>query len=213
MTRVSDKSRYCHHCATPIVPQGAVGKKSDYHCPVCGPEHPLSSRELGTPKVTIFECSRCAGVWLGQAIFELLAVRARTEKLAADWLAQAADESKPETPTSGKQALYRRCPECESHMNRRNFGTRSGVIIDACRDHGIWFDNQELDAILRWIRRGGEERVAKREADDERHRERQRRVTTDSQQRMEPYSRHDRAFGGTDQWDLVGDLLGSLFDL
>ncbi len=213
MTRVSDRSRYCHHCATPIVPQGAVGKKSAYHCPVCGSEHQLSSRELGAPKVTIFECSRCAGVWLGQAIFELLAERARTEKLAADWLAQAADESRPERPTAGTQALYRRCPECASHMNRRNFGTRSGVIIDACRDHGIWFDNQELDAILRWIRHGGEERVAKREADDERHRNRQRRLTVDSQHRMDPYTNRDSVFGGTDQWDLVGDLIGSLFDL
>ncbi len=143
----------------------------------------------------------------------MLADRARTEKLAADWLVQAADESKPEKPTAGKQALYRRCPECKNHMNRRNFGTRSGVIIDACRDHGIWFDSQELDSILRWIRQGGEERVAKREADDERHRDRQRRLTVDSQQRMDPYTNRDSIFGGTDQWDLVGDLLGSLFDL
>jgi len=30
-----------------------------------------------------------------------------------------------------------------------------GVIIDRCRQHGIWFDDEELQRILQWIREGG----------------------------------------------------------
>ena len=30
------------------------------------------------------------------------------------------------------------------------------MVIDACRDHGIWFDAQELESVLRWVRKGGE---------------------------------------------------------
>jgi Zn-finger nucleic acid-binding protein len=41
-------------------------------------------------------------------------------------------------------------------MNRTNFGRRSGVVIDRCKDHGVWFDAAELDAVLRFIREGGE---------------------------------------------------------
>lgn len=35
----------------------------------------------------------------------------------------------------------------------------SGIIIDVCRDHGIWFDENELTQLLRWIREGGLSKV------------------------------------------------------
>ncbi len=40
-------------------------------------------------------------------------------------------------------------------MNRRNFGRHSGVIVDICGSHGIWFDAQELAQVVRWVRSGG----------------------------------------------------------
>jgi hypothetical protein len=39
-------------------------------------------------------------------------------------------------------------------MVRRNFGRTSGVIVDLCGSHGVWFDAQELAHVLRWIRSG-----------------------------------------------------------
>ena len=52
-------------------------------------------------------------------------------------------------------------------MNRRNWGQKSGVIVDVCQNHGVWFDLDELDKLLRWIRTGGET-VSKRAAEAER---------------------------------------------
>jgi len=40
-------------------------------------------------------------------------------------------------------------------MNRKNFAVISGVIIDLCKDHGIWFDYGELEIIMNFIARGG----------------------------------------------------------
>ena len=40
-------------------------------------------------------------------------------------------------------------------MNRRNFGDRSGVILDLCSPHGVWFDADELARVLDWVRAGG----------------------------------------------------------
>jgi Zn-finger nucleic acid-binding protein len=41
-------------------------------------------------------------------------------------------------------------------MLRRNLGRgRSGVIVDICARHGIWFDADELSQMLVWIRTGG----------------------------------------------------------
>jgi Zn-finger nucleic acid-binding protein len=39
-------------------------------------------------------------------------------------------------------------------MNRTNYGRRSGVIVDICSAHGVWFDDGELARILGWIREG-----------------------------------------------------------
>jgi Zn-finger nucleic acid-binding protein len=44
-------------------------------------------------------------------------------------------------------------------MNRVNFGKRSGVIVDACAQHGTWFDADELRRVVEFVRDGGLERA------------------------------------------------------
>jgi Zn-finger nucleic acid-binding protein len=61
-------------------------------------------------------------------------------------------------------------------MVRQNYAHRSGVIIDVCKQHGIWFDADKLARILDWARSGGlaaarDEHEAQ-EAHDERIRKR-----------------------------------------
>ena len=34
-------------------------------------------------------------------------------------------------------------------------GHHSGVTIDRCKPHGVWFDADELPRILDWVRHGG----------------------------------------------------------
>jgi len=41
-------------------------------------------------------------------------------------------------------------------MIRRNFGRRSGVVMDVCRDHGTWLDGGELAQIIKWSTAGGQ---------------------------------------------------------
>jgi len=40
-------------------------------------------------------------------------------------------------------------------MNRINFAHCSGVILDLCKKHGIWFDRDELNRIVEFIHAGG----------------------------------------------------------
>jgi len=40
-------------------------------------------------------------------------------------------------------------------MNRMNFARCSGVIVDVCKQHGTWFDRDELSRIVEFIRGGG----------------------------------------------------------
>ena len=210
MTRVSDRARFCHHCATPIVPQSGVGKTTSRPCPACGIRHKMTSRSLGEPPISVMECSRCAGIWLSTEAFGVISDRARDRSLPDLLPAAAGQPVNASNPGGG--SLYRRCPECKKHMNRRNFGRKSGVIVDSCKVHGLWFDAQELGQILRWIRRGGEERAERRVREERRQTERRQRIG---------YEREQRASGSQGfAWSsdsggssALGELLGALFDI
>jgi Zn-finger nucleic acid-binding protein len=50
---------------------------------------------------------------------------------------------------------YIKCPVCSQLMHRVNFGTRSGVIVDRCKNHGVWLDGGELRHLMEWMKLGG----------------------------------------------------------
>jgi hypothetical protein len=39
---------------------------------------------------------------------------------------------------------YRKSPVFQQFMARRNFGHRSGIVVDCCKNHGVWLDAGEL---------------------------------------------------------------------
>jgi hypothetical protein len=55
-------------------------------------------------------------------------------------------------------------------MNRQNFGGMSGVIVDICSKHGVWFDSGELPRVLEFVENGGLARARERASDDARRR-------------------------------------------
>jgi Zn-finger nucleic acid-binding protein len=40
-------------------------------------------------------------------------------------------------------------------MNRTNFAKSSGVVLDVCKNHGVWLDRGELQRVLQFVDRGG----------------------------------------------------------
>ena len=67
-------------------------------------------------------------------------------------------------------------------MHRKNFGRKSGIILDSCRSHGLWFDADELDGVVRWIRTGGESAARRRrremESEEKQREELERQLPT-----------------------------------
>jgi Zn-finger nucleic acid-binding protein len=55
-----------------------------------------------------------------------------------------------------KSIRYRKCPVCQSFMQRSNFAHRSGVIIDRCYQHGIWLNSGEITHLMEWKKAGGQ---------------------------------------------------------
>mgnify|MGYP006270512931 CR=1 FL=1 len=158
-SRIPDTARYCYQCGTPIQAGHQLGKASEYACPACEDRPALQHRSLGAEQLAVLECQQCAGLWLHHHVFEGLLQRARTLRPATT--SQQPAQRRSAFKQSGP--MYRRCVQCHAMMNRNNY-RRSGIIIDVCRTHGIWFDAHELEDIIGFMRRQGVEALSARGA-------------------------------------------------
>ena len=169
----------CGSTAAPPAP-GAAPKT----CPSCRAPESFSTRAVGGARLA--GCVKCGGVWADVESFKRLCEDRATQAayLGAGSLAASPAQSDP----SRDEVVYRPCPVCADLMNRFNFAGCSGVILDVCKPHGVWFDVDELRRIVMFIRGGGLDvaRGLEREAiEDERRRlERDRKAD----ELLSPYS-------------------------
>jgi Zn-finger nucleic acid-binding protein len=101
--------------------------------------------------IEIHRCTSCAGLWLDPG--ELDDLVSTPPDVPID-VAELREEMRNVAPPVG-EVRYRKCPRCRELMNRRNYGTVSGVVIDECNRHGMYLDAREFDAIETFIRMGG----------------------------------------------------------
>lgn len=150
-------AEHCPSCGaamaarTPVAADGAP-------CPACG-------KPLATSQVSGLEtraCLACGGLWLDRAVFEALG--ASRERQGSVLGALPASSAPPVVAVA--QVQYRPCPTCGQRMNRVNYARQSGVVLDVCKAHGLWFDRDELRRVLAFIAGGGLDRARERELED-----------------------------------------------
>lgn len=155
----------CARCGSAAVPPEPDAKPLS--CPSCRGAGTLSTRALGGARLA--GCMTCGGVWADVGSFKTLC-EDRATQTAYLGKGSVVEHPAKSDPTQ-KAIVYRPCPLCAELMNRFNFAGCSGVILDACKPHGVWFDAEELRRIVEFIRGGGldEARRLEREAlEDER---------------------------------------------
>jgi len=110
--------------------------------------------------VLLDECLACGGVFVDPPSFERICAEREQQAvvLKASFPAPAGRPSRAER--------YWPCPACGRLMNRQNFARLSGVIVDVCKGHGVWFNHGELQAIVEFVRAGGLDRAREREKTD-----------------------------------------------
>lgn len=153
LARVSDRARFCSQCGERLSGEAISAEDSKFVCPACATEETLVSRKLGKERINVLECQYCAGLWVGVDAFDEL--RDRVAGNAAGPVDALLDRPKPRRLRRQPGPKYRKCVVCRKMMSRRQYARGSGVVIDVCRDHGIWFDPEELHQVLRWIADGG----------------------------------------------------------
>jgi Zn-finger nucleic acid-binding protein len=203
LARISGRARFCHYCGGPILIDQATAGNLALPCPACVSET-LRSRQLGRESVAVAECGRCGGLWLDNTVFAIIAGRARQGVLQGLGTAPHTDPALG-APLPVSRRLYRPCPVCRSLMNRHNYGRSSGIILDLCHAHGIWFDLEELPRLLKWIQAGGEEAAHHRQADEARDELRQKQLAERTAQPDTPGWGDRRP-----NYDLFNDLADAL---
>lgn len=140
-------AKHCGHCGSPMVLTRFDENVPTGGCPRCR----IRLEELSIENIPLAECSKCCGCWMTVEAFErLCSEREGRAAILGRRRALAGDISK--RPITVK---YVPCPVCGQLMNRSNFARVSGVIIETCKGHGVWFDADELPRIVEFIGNGG----------------------------------------------------------
>jgi Zn-finger nucleic acid-binding protein len=202
-------SKHCNQCGASVIRPAAAdldGKAEKRKCPRCTSTF-LLARLVGD--VLLDECPDCLGIFVdSEALERILSERrqSRAEAVlgALGGLALTDQNSAPGSTQQG--AMYVKCPDCPNLMNRRNFAHGARVVVDVCRDHGTWFDANELPQVIQFAMQGGLERADKREL------ERQREDLERAKRSM-PAPGGAAAYvplGGPSAGSLVADLLNGI---
>ena len=153
--RVSDKGSFCHSCGEDLRGESCASLGTELNCPNCGDETKLQQRAFGKDK-QLFECASCTGMWVRNGVLKEILKQAKDE---VDEFGIGGDgPQRPLQSTDNRPEhapIYKSCPDCKQHMRRHIFAKKSGIVIDSCKEHGVWFDPQELELILNWVRAGG----------------------------------------------------------
>ena len=181
------------------------GLNRQLHCPDC--RCPLETLQLGAPDpLELDRCPTCLGLFLPLGALErLVAQEGRTALQIDHRLLQTLSE----TPRTGNTTAwrYRRCPSCGELMNRALHGKRSGVVVDRCRDHGLWLDAGELRQLLEWARAGGALLdLERRQEQAQEQAKRQERARQESE-RFQAEVEAERSWGEALARDDIGTLL------
>jgi Zn-finger nucleic acid-binding protein len=164
----------CSSCSAPL-PPGSMqceycGSRNDidltaihYHtthelesprsCPRCSVPLKSIDLRLGGSPFLIERCGGCLGLFFDPGELEALLEGSVSNVFEIN--RSQIDSINEARRSSDYGVSYIKCPECSQLMNRINFGARSGVIVDRCREHGVWLDGGELRHLMEWMKAGG----------------------------------------------------------
>ncbi len=146
-------SKHCSHCGKKTVLSEPLTEEKAGDCPRCK----LKLNLLQINNVTLRECQKCSGMWSDAETFESICAERENQANILSFIGNK------KIPLPNTAINYVPCPDCKTLMNRNNFARSSGIILDICKQHGVWFDAEELPKVIAFIRRGGLDQARQKE--------------------------------------------------
>jgi len=200
---IFEGARFCAFCgAEPARLQSAETKLP---CPKCKTTI-LARVDLG--ETTVKECAKCHGLWVDASTFDRICTDRERQSAV---LGSASEMFRPERKNLDMTVRYVKCPTCAQLMHRVNFAKCSGVVVDVCKGHGTWFDRDELQHIVEFIRTGGMDFVRKKELEElESARRRLESARSAPYQQASPTTERGWVFHEHDLLDIAGSIIRML---
>lgn len=194
-------AKFCAHCGANLLHSAAEG--AALPCPKCK-EASLAQVKLG--RTPVHECGKCHGLWVENAVFEQICADRERQSAA---LGRASANFRPGGQRFETSVRYVPCPVCSHLMHRMNFAKCSGIVVDACRTHGTWFDRDELQHIVEFIRAGGMDLAREKEKAELEATRRTLELARRNLTANEDFGRR-RTFDETDLFEIAGSILRAL---
>jgi len=150
----------CGYCGTrndmdfAAVNRFTFDRPSRRQCPDCDIALQTVRLDTGGGVFSIERCQQCFGLF-----FDVGEVQAFLEASVSPAFAINLKEIaniNDERVRVNQPIRYKKCPQCGVLMNRVNFAAMSGVVVDQCKEHGMWLDNGELIHLMEWKKAGGQ---------------------------------------------------------
>ncbi len=104
-------------------------------CPIC--KEPMVVLELN--EIEIDFCTSCSGIWLDDGELQLMFENEEERKYLFKSLHEDPDHNEKQY----------KCPICKKKMVKVHVGDKKEILIDKCiKDHGLWFDKDELRTVI-----------------------------------------------------------------
>lgn len=213
---------HCKSCSAPLPPYSSLceycGVKNDMDlqgiyeysitqqdgnrtCPHC--REPMETISInGLPQFFIERCLKCMGLFFDPGELNQLLDDSVNQVYSID-LKKIWDMNQMSPQRRGDH-FYVPCPVCGELMNRVNFGSRSGVVIDQCK-HGVWLDSGELRKLLEWRKAGGQ--LLHEQIMTERARQEKQKESAHLQRKSMVFSSNATPFSRFDRHSDSGELL------
>jgi len=122
-------------------------------CPDC--DINLTTIELNAGEALYIErCDQCFGLFFDTGELELFLQNTVTSVFEIN--REQLHNINQERYQFDQKVSYKKCPECRDFMQRKNYGHKSGIVIDRCPKHGLWLDNGEITHLMEWRKAGGQ---------------------------------------------------------
>jgi Zn-finger nucleic acid-binding protein len=131
------------------------GEEAETNCPRCDLKLRSVALNLGQD-FNIERCRNCLGLFFDPSELASLldSVGSSAHEIDHARMQTLIDEEvRHQDPN---EFSYVPCPACSQLMHRKAYGVRAGVIVDRCKEHGVWLDGGELGQLLKWVAAGGQ---------------------------------------------------------
>jgi Zn-finger nucleic acid-binding protein len=150
-------AKFCSHCGAKA-DRTEVAAETHELCPRCRVE--MGAVLIG--QTHLEECPKCEGIWADADSLQKICADREQQAAVLGMATALPAESVP----FEEHIHYIPCPICKGLMNRVNFAHCSQVVVNVCRQHGTWFDKDQLRRIVEFIRAGGIEKSRSQEIED-----------------------------------------------